>query len=50
MFEASRIAGLGPDCGVVDIDQQKAEKQLDALPRRKSLRGIHAATSIEPTA
>ena len=33
--------------GVVDIDQQKAEKQLYALPRRKSLRGIHAVTSLD---
>jgi hypothetical protein len=33
--------------GVVDIDQQKAERQLRALPRSQSLRDLHATTSIE---
>jgi 4-hydroxy-tetrahydrodipicolinate reductase len=33
--------------GVVEIDQQKAEKQLGALPRSQILRGLHSAKSIE---
>jgi len=33
--------------GVVEIDQQKAEKQLGALPRSQSLRGLRSAKSIE---